>query len=159
MDWDQYFMLQAALLASRSTCERLSVGAVLVRDKRIIAGGYNGSVSGDVHCIDEGCELRDGHCVRTIHAEMNAILQCARFGVSTDGAILYVTDFPCLQCTKSLLQAGIKQINYLRNYHNEAYATRLIKLKGVTLRHITLEPNIMEEARLDQYIHPDDAQH
>lgn len=159
MDWDQYFMLQAALLASRSTCERLSVGAVLVRDKRIIAGGYNGSVSGDVHCIDAGCELRDGHCVRTIHAEMNAMLQCARFGVSTDGATLYVTDFPCLQCTKSLLQAGIQQINYLRNYHNDEYAMRLIKLKGVTLRHITLKENIMEKARLDQYIHPAQQQH
>ena len=81
IDWDQYFMVQAALLASRSTCKRLSVGAVLVRDKRIIAGGYNGSVSGDYHCIDEGCYLRDGHCVRTIHAELNAILQCARFGM------------------------------------------------------------------------------
>lgn len=159
MDWDQYFMLQAALLASRSTCERLSVGAVLVRDKRIIAGGYNGSVSGDVHCIDAGCELRDGHCVRTIHAEMNAMLQCTRFGVSTDGATLYVTDFPCLQCTKSLLQAGIQQINYLRTYHNDEYAMRLIKLKGVTLRHITLKENIMEEARLDQYIHPAQQQH
>ena len=105
IDWDQYFMVQAALLASRSTCKRLSVGAVLVRDKRIIAGGYNGAVSGDDHCIDEGCYLRDGHCVRTIHAEMNAILQCARFGMSTDGASLYVTDFPCLQCTKRLVQA------------------------------------------------------
>ena len=63
IDWDQYFMIQAALLASRSTCNRLSVGAVLVRDKRIIAGGYNGSVSGDAHCIDEECYLRDGHCV------------------------------------------------------------------------------------------------
>lgn len=93
IDWDQYFMMQAALLASRSTCQRLSVGAVLVRDKRIIAGGYNGSVSGDDHCLDAGCYLRDGHCVRTIHAEMNAILQCAKFGASTDGASLYVTDF------------------------------------------------------------------
>lgn len=148
-------MLQAALLASRSTCERLSVGAVLVRDKRIIAGGYNGSVSGDVHCIDEGCELRAGHCVRTIHAEMNAMLQCARFGISTEGASLYVTDFPCLQCTKSLLQAGIKQINYLRNYHNDEYAMRLIDLKKVTLRRITLKPDILKEARLDQYIHPE----
>jgi dCMP deaminase len=90
---------------------------------------------------------------------MNAMLQCARFGVSTDGATLYVTDFPCLQCTKSLLQAGIQQINYLRNYHNDEYAMRLIKLKGVTLRHITLKENIMEEARLDQYIHPAQQQH
>lgn len=152
IDWDQYFMVQAALLASRSTCKRLSVGAVLVRDKRIIAGGYNGSVSGDDHCIDEGCYLRDGHCVRTIHAEMNAILQCARFGMSTDGASLYVTDFPCLQCTKSLLQAGIKEINYIRNYHNDDYAMKLIKLKNVRLRQINLDQDILDQVHLDQYI-------
>lgn len=154
IDWDQYFMVQATLLASRSTCKRLSVGAVLVRDKRIIAGGYNGSVSGDDHCIDEGCYLRDGHCVRTIHAEMNAILQCARFGMSTDGASLYVTDFPCLQCTKSLLQAGIKEINYIRNYHNDDYAMKLIKLKNVRLRQINLDQDILDQVHLDQYIDP-----
>ena len=154
IDWDQYFMVQAALLASRRTCKRLSVGAVLVRDKRIIAGGYNGSVSGDDHCIDEGCYLRDGHCVRTIHAEMNAILQCARFGMSTDGASLYVTDFPCLQCTKSLLQAGIKEINYIRNYHNDDYAMKLIKLKNVRLRQINLDQDILDQVHLDQYIDP-----
>ena len=153
IDWDQYFMIQAALLASRSTCKRLSVGAVLVRDKRIIGSGYNGSVAGDVHCIDEDCCLRDGHCVRTIHAEMNALLQCARFGTSTDGASVYVTDFPCLQCTKSLLQAGITQINYLRNYHNGDYAMRLITLKGVKLHQIKLDANILDEVNLDQYIH------
>ena len=155
IDWDQYFMIQAALLASRSTCNRLSVGAVLVRDKRIIAGGYNGSVSGDAHCIDEGCYLRDGHCVRTIHAEMNAILQCAKFGISTDGASLYVTDFPCLQCTKSLLQAWIKEINYIRNYHNDEYAMKLIKLKNIRLNQIKLYDNILEQVALDQYIHPE----
>ena len=154
IDWDQYFMVQAALLASRSTCKRISVGAVLVRDKRIIAGGYNGAVSGDNHCIDEGCYLRDGHCVRTIHAEMNAILQCARFGMSTDGASLYVTDFPCLQCTKSLLQAGIKEINYIRNYHNDDYAMKLIKLKNVRLRQINLDQDILDQVHLDQYIDP-----
>lgn len=148
-------MIQAALLASRSTCNRLSVGAVLVRDKRIIAGGYNGSVSGDAHCIDEGCYLRDGHCVRTIHAEMNAILQCAKFGISTDGASLYVTDFPCLQCTKSLLQAGIKEINYIRNYHNDEYAMKLINLKNIRLNQIKLDDNILEQVALDQYIHPE----
>src|SRR5699024_1439702 len=148
------FMIQAALLASRSTCNRLSVGAVLVRDKRIIAGGYNGSVSGDAHCIDDGCYLRDGHCVRTIHAEMNVILQCAKFGFSTDGASLYVTDFPCLQCTKSLLQAGIKEINYIRNYHNDEYAMKLIKLKNIRLNQIKLDDNILEQVALDQYIHP-----
>ena len=145
IDWDQYFMIQAALLASRSTCNRLSVGAVLVRDKRIIAGGYNGSVSGDEHCIDAGCYLRDGHCVRTIHAEMNAILQCAKFGISMDGA----------SCTKSLLQAGVKEINYIRNYHNDDYAMKLIKLKNIHLHQIKLDDDILDEVRLGQYIRPE----
>ncbi|WP_268913831.1 ComE operon protein 2 [Lentilactobacillus sp. SPB1-3] len=150
--WDQYFMTQAVLLASRSTCERLSVGAVLVRDKRIIAGGYNGSVAGDTHCIDEGCYVVDGHCVRTIHAEMNAILQCAKFGERTDGAEVYVTDFPCLQCTKMLLQAGITKINYLRNYHNDEYAQKLIRLKNIELNKIQLTHDDLDKVPFDSYL-------
>ncbi|WP_010581125.1 ComE operon protein 2 [Liquorilactobacillus vini] len=137
--WNQYFMMQAVLLSLRSTCERLSVGAILVRDRRIIAGGYNGSVSGDVHCIDEGCYLVDGHCLRTIHAEMNAVLQCAKFGIATANAEIYVTDFPCLQCTKMLLQAGIKKIYYFRNYHNDDYAVRLMKLKKVAVEQVKID--------------------
>ena len=88
--WEEYFMAQSHLLALRSTCKRLSVGATIVKDNRIIAGGYNGSVAGEVHCIDEGCLIEDGHCIRTIHAEMNALLQCAKQGVSTEGATIYV---------------------------------------------------------------------
>lgn len=136
IDWDQYFMTQALLLSLRSTCKRLSVGAIIVRDRRVIAGGYNGSVSGDVHCLDEGCYFVDGHCVRTIHAEMNAVLQCSKFGVATDGAEIYVTDFPCLQCTKMLLQTGIVKINYLRNYNNDPYAVALLKRKNVAVKQI-----------------------
>ncbi|GAA3198006.1 ComE operon protein 2 [Lentilactobacillus kefiri] len=150
--WDQYFMMQAVLLASRSTCERLSVGAVIVRDKRIIAGGYNGSVAGDDHCIDVGCYLEDGHCVRTIHAEMNAILQCAKFGEPTDNAEIYVTDFPCLQCTKMLLQAGITKINYLRNYHNNEYAQKLIRLKNIELNKIKLTQSDMDRVPFGSYL-------
>ncbi|WP_338209502.1 ComE operon protein 2 [Lactiplantibacillus paraxiangfangensis] len=150
--WDQYFMMQAVLLSTRSTCERLSVGATIVRDKRIIAGGYNGSVSGDVHCIDEGCYLVDGHCVRTIHAEMNAILQCAKFGAATDGAEIYVTDFPCLQCTKMLLQAGIQKIHYLRNYHNDDYAMSLIKRKNVALQQVKFDQADLDKLGLDQIL-------
>lgn len=150
--WDQYFMMQAVLLSTRSTCERLSVGATIVRDKRIIAGGYNGSVAGDVHCIDEGCYLVDGHCVRTIHAEMNAILQCAKFGAATDGAEIYVTDFPCLQCTKMLLQAGITKIHYLRNYHNDAYAMDLIKRKHVALQQVKFDQSDLDKLGLDHVL-------
>ncbi|EJE99080.1 ComE operon protein 2 [Liquorilactobacillus mali] len=147
--WNQYFMMQAVLLSLRSTCERLSVGAILVRDKRVIAGGYNGSVSGDEHCIDHGCYLVDGHCVRTIHAEMNAVLQCAKFGVATEGAEVYVTDFPCLQCTKMLLQSGIKKIYYLRNYHNDAYALKLMKLKNVEAEQVKLDAAYLQKVATD----------
>ncbi|WP_125547382.1 ComE operon protein 2 [Levilactobacillus lindianensis] len=145
ISWDDYFMLQALVISTRSTCNRLSVGATVVRDKRLIAAGYNGSVSGDSHCLDVGCKLVDGHCVRTIHAEMNAILQCAKFGEATAGAEIYVTDFPCLQCTKMLLQAGIKKITYMRNYHNSDYARELIALKHVELNQVTVDPALLSQ--------------
>lgn len=138
MPWDQYFMAQAVLSSLRSTCPRATVGAAIVRDRRVIASGYNGSVSGDDHCIDVGCYLVDGHCLRTIHAEMNAILQCAKFGAAIEGAAIYVTHFPCLQCTKMLIQAGIKTINYLKDYHDDEYAQNLIKKSGVALNQIQL---------------------
>ena len=150
--WDQYFMLQAVLLSLRSTCTRLSVGAILVRDQRMIACGYNGSVSGDKHCIDDGCYMVDGHCLRTIHAEMNAVLQCAKFGIPTDGAELYVTDFPCLQCTKMLLQAGVKKIHYLRNYNNDSYALELLKLKEVALEQVKLDKEYIDTALFKQLV-------
>lgn len=129
--WPQYFMSQSIILSSRSTCQRLMVGATIVRDKRVIAGGYNGSVHGETHCIDEGCYLDHGHCIRTVHAEMNALLQCARFGVSTKGASIYVTHFPCLACSKALIQAGIQEIYYLHDYHNHPYAIELLDKAGI----------------------------
>lgn len=136
LSWDEYFMAQSHLLSLRSTCTRLCVGATIVRDKRIIAGGYNGSIQGDEHCIDKGCKVVDGHCIRTIHAEQNAILQCAKFGVSTDKATIYVTHFPCLNCTKSIIQAGIKEICYANDYKNNEYAIALLKQSGIIVRKI-----------------------
>lgn len=131
ISWDEYFMAQSELLALRSTCTRLAVGATIVRDKRIIAGGYNGSIAGGVHCIDEGCYVIDNHCVRTIHAEMNAILQCAKFGVPTDEADIYVTHFPCLQCCKAIVQAGIKTVYYAIDYKNHPYALELFEQANI----------------------------
>lgn len=131
ISWDEYFMAQSELLALRSTCTRLAVGATIVRDKRIIAGGYNGSIAGGVHCIDEGCYVIDNHCVRTIHAEMNAILQCAKFGVPTAGADIYVTHFPCLQCCKAIVQAGIKTVYYELDYKNHPYALELFEQANI----------------------------
>ncbi|WP_054859253.1 ComE operon protein 2 [Gracilibacillus sp. JCM 18860] len=145
ISWHQYFMAQSHLLALRSTCERLMVGgATIVRDKRIIAGGYNGSVSGSVHCIDEGCYVIDGHCVRTVHAEMNALLQCAKFGAPTEGAEIYVTHFPCLNCCKAIIQSGIKTVYYAADYKNHPYAIELfeeanVKVEKVELDHHTIE--------------------
>ena len=144
ISWDQYFMAQSHLLALRSTCQRLTVGATIVRDKRIIAGGYNGSVSGGVHCTDEGCYIIDGHCARTIHAEMNAILQCAKFGVATEGAEMYVTHFPCLQCTKSIIQSGIKTVYYAKEYNNHPYAVELFSQSGVKTEQVELEEAIFD---------------
>ena len=143
--WNQYFMAQAVLLSLRSTCTRLEVGATLVKDRRIIAGGYTGAVSGDNHCIDHGCYVVDGHCIRTIHAEMNALLQCAKLGISTDGAEIYVTHFPCLHCTKAILQAGIKKIYYLHDYHNDPYAIELIQKLGVEIQQVKLDPKYFEK--------------
>lgn len=137
--WDQFFMAQCHLLAVRSTCTRLAVGATIVRDNRIIAGGYNGSISGGDHCIDHGCYVVDNHCVRTIHAEMNALLQCAKYGSPVDGSMLYVTHFPCLQCSKAIIQAGIRTVNYAKDYRNNEYAIKLFEQAGVEINHIPFD--------------------
>lgn len=137
--WDQFFLAQGHLLALRSTCTRLAVGAVVVRDRRIISGGYNGSISGGDHCIDQGCYVIDNHCVRTVHAEMNALLQCAKYGVSVSGADLYVTHFPCLPCTKSIIQAGISRIYYASDYKNNTYAIELLEQAGVEVIHVPFD--------------------
>ena len=145
LSWDQYFLAQSHLLANRSTCNRLAVGATIVRDKRIIAGGYNGSIAGGDHCIDKGCYLIDGHCVRTIHAEMNALLQCAKFGAATQGAEIYVTHFPCINCTKAIIQAGIQAVYYAEDYKNHPYAEELLEQAGVKTKLVAFE-NFIEES-------------
>ncbi|MFT4412704.1 ComE operon protein 2 [Fredinandcohnia humi] len=142
--WDQYFMAQSHLLALRSTCTRLTVGATIVRDKRIIAGGYNGSIAGGTHCIDEGCYVIDNHCVRTIHAEMNALLQCAKFGVPTENAEIYVTHFPCLQCCKAIIQSGIKAVYYAIDYKNHPYAIELFAGANVDVEQVVLEEMVID---------------
>jgi dCMP deaminase len=134
------------------------VGATIVRDKRIIAGGYNGSVSGSVHCVDEGCYVIDGHCVRTVHAEANALLQCAKFGVATEGADIYVTHFPCLQCCKQLIQSGIRTVYYAEDYRNHPYAIELFNEVGVetvqvTLDYLSFDTNYKEKQKLIEKVY------
>src|SRR5699024_3531500 len=107
INWQQYFMAQAELVSLRSTCTRIMVGAVIVRDNRIIASGYNGSISDGDHCMDKGCYVVDGHCIRTIHAEVNVHIQCAKFGISTLDISIYGIFFSCIHCTIQLILAGV----------------------------------------------------
>jgi dCMP deaminase len=117
--WDQYFMQIGREVATRSTCDRKHVGAVIVRDKNILATGYNGSIRGLGHCDEEGHMLEDGHCVRTIHAEANAIIQAAKNGVRIEGASIYVTASPCWGCFKMIANAGLSRIVYGEFYRDQ----------------------------------------
>jgi dCMP deaminase len=116
--WDEYFLKVAMLVSERATCPRMHCGCVLVKDKQILSTGYNGSIPGDDHCEEAGCLVVDNHCVRTIHAEMNAILQCSSHGISTQGSTAYVTNMPCTNCAKALITAGIKQVVIFSDYHD-----------------------------------------
>ncbi len=126
-DWDEYFMEITRLVAKRSTCLRRHVGALLVKDKMILATGYNGAPKGLAHCLDIGC-LREQlgipsgerhELCRGLHAEQNAIIQAAYHGVSIQGATLYCTNHPCIICTKMLINAGIVKIVYEAGYPDE----------------------------------------
>ncbi len=116
--WDQYFLKLAMLASERATCPRMHCGCVLVRHKNVLATGYNGSLPGLPHCDDVGCLIVDDHCIRTNHAEMNAITQAARNGVSIAGATAYVTNMPCTTCAKALIGAGIKRVVVFSDYHS-----------------------------------------
>ena len=135
--WDQYFMRIATEVATRSTCDRKHVGAVIVRDKCILATGYNGSVRGLPHCDDEGHLMEDGHCVRTVHAEANAIVQAARNGVRIDESSIYVTASPCWSCFKQIANAGVVRICY-GEFYRDARIFDIAGQVGIELVHIPL---------------------
>lgn len=126
-NWDQYFMAQAYIAATRATCGRKHVGCVLVQDNHVISTGYNGSPPGKPHCGDDNHEMSDGHCVRTIHAEANSIAQAARSGVRTLGAHCYTTIIPCYDCAKLLIASGISKVIF-----NGFYQSRYDKSDKVT---------------------------
>ena len=118
VSWDEYFMNIAREVSTRSTCDRKFVGAVIVRDKSILATGYNGSIRGLPHCDEEGHLMEDGHCVRTVHAEANAIVQAAKNGVRIDGASIYVTASPCWGCFRLIANAGIARVFFGEFYRD-----------------------------------------
>ena len=129
--WDDYFMAVAKIIATRSTCDRLQAGAVLVINNRIIATGYNGSPPGMPHCDDAGHMPEQGHCVRTVHGEHNVILQAATLpGASTVGATMYTKYNPCIHCAKYVIAAGIKRVVVGKVYRN-AKAIDYLKEGGV----------------------------
>lgn len=152
-DWPYYFMDIAGRIAQRSTCPRRAVGAVIVKEKRILATGYNGAPSGLPHCTDEGCLMVEGHCVRTLHAEQNALLQAAQFGVSTREAEIFSTSSPCLNCAKMLINAGIRKVWYWEGYPDELART-FLEEAGVELEHLEMgEPlnsHLMTEAEREE---------
>ncbi len=141
--WDEYFLKLAMLVSERATCPRMHCGCVLVRDKRILATGYNGSIPGEPHCEDVGCYIVDNHCVRTIHAEINALSQCAQQGISTQGATAYVTNMPCTNCTKALIAAGIKRVVIFSDYHDtlaeEFFAAAKVELVRLPMPEKTIK--------------------
>lgn len=116
---DEVYMDVAKLMSERSTCGRLHVGAVLTKGNRIIATGYNGAPSGLPHCIDVGCDLFEGHCIRAVHAEASVISMCARYGISTENSSIYITHFPCPSCAKLLINAGILKVYYCHSYRDD----------------------------------------
>ena len=143
--WPEYFMSIAKLVGTRSTCLRRAVGAVLVKDKRILATGYNGAPTGIRHCIEVGC-LRETLGVkpgekhelcRGLHAEQNVIIQAAYYGVMTQGTTLYSTHKPCIICSKMLINAGVKKVLFLNGYP-DALADEMLAEANIELERLLL---------------------
>ncbi len=146
--WDEYFIGMADYVGLRSTCDRGKTGSVIVKDKRVISTGYAGSPPGLPHCDDVGHEFHtvintDGtqstHCIRTTHAEQNALAQAARFGVSIDGATLYCKMTPCYTCAKLVITSGIKRVVAEKDYHASKRSKEILKQAGVKLDIINKE--------------------
>ena len=147
--WDEYFLKLAMLASERATCPRMHCGCVLVKDKYVLSTGYNGSLPGLAHCEDVGCLIVEGHCVRTNHAEMNALAQAASHGVSIRGATAYVTNMPCTTCAKALLAAGIARIVVFSDYKG-SLAEKFLEEAGVPLDRLPM-PSTEINYDLDGY--------
>tara|TARA_B110000967_G_scaffold124507_2_gene127275 strand:- start:29 stop:472 length:444 start_codon:yes stop_codon:yes gene_type:complete len=131
-DWNTYFKEIVKVTSTRSPCDRLKVGCILVKDNRIISQGYNGFLPGCSHVS----VVRDNHEQATIHAEQNALCDCAKRGVSCDGSIAYITHYPCLICTRLLIAAGIKEIKYIEDYKNDELVEYFTKQKNIETQKI-----------------------
>tara|TARA_B100000131_G_scaffold246664_1_gene239662 strand:- start:5 stop:421 length:417 start_codon:yes stop_codon:yes gene_type:complete len=128
--WEEYYSDLTKLTATRSPCKRLQVGCILINDNRIIAQGYNGYLPGAIH----EQKLRNGHEMATVHAEQNAIADCAKRGVSCKGATAYITHYPCVNCMKILCAAGIREIKYSNDYNNDELIEYFAKQSNVSIK-------------------------
>lgn len=127
--WNEYFKQIAEITATRSNCDKLHVGCILVNNNRIIAQGYNGFLPGCPH----DSHIVNGHEIATIHAEQNTIIDCAKRGVSCNGATAYITHYPCFNCTKTLLAGGINKIYYINDYNNDILVNKYCELMNVAI--------------------------
>ncbi len=135
--WDAIWLSVADVMAQRATCPRLSVGSVAVRDNQILATAYNGAPRGLAHCVDVGCDVRGGHCVRAVHSEQNIVAQAAYRGVSLRGATLYTRHGFCVRCANLLIQAGIAEAVYVKEYSNGTDgALDALRSAGITVRRV-----------------------
>ena len=154
--WDEYFMEICRTVAKRATCDRGRSGCVITKNNRILVTGYVGSPAGLPHCDEVGHQMVDGHCVRTIHSEINSLTQCAKNGVSTSDTEIYVTHFPCYNCTKALIQSGVKRINYYFNYRDNPLAIKLLQDCGVEYEQIKIDRKYVEQ--LSRKLEDDEGQ-
>jgi dCMP deaminase len=127
--WEEYFKDLVNLTATRSSCERLQVGCIFVKENRIIAQGYNGYIAGCQHKMI----MKDNHNIATIHAEQNTITDCAKRGVSSDGCTAYITHYPCYNCMKLMVSCGINSIKYINDYNNDELVCELANEKNIEI--------------------------
>jgi len=146
-------MTIAHVVASRATCDRKHVGAVIVRERTLLSTGYNGSIRGTPHCDEAGHMMEGGHCVRTVHAEANAIVQAARNGVSIMGASIYITASPCWSCFKMTANAGIKEIFYGEFYRDDRIFAVSREL-GIRLARVTVSREALMRSALGPELAP-----
>jgi len=130
--WEEYFKDLVNLTASRSSCERLQVGCIFVKENRIIAQGYNGYITGCLHKMI----MKNNHNIATIHAEQNTITDCAKRGVSSDGCTAYITHYPCYNCMKLMVSCGINSIKYINDYKNDELVQQLANEKNIIITKI-----------------------
>jgi len=129
--WDSYFLTIASAVATRATCDRAHVGVVFTRDNRILVTGYNGSVSGSLHCDEVGHLMIDGHCKRTVHAEANAICDAARRGIDLNDSDVYLTHTPCFECAKLLVSVGVKRVVCKSSYRVNDASLEMLSSNGI----------------------------